>query len=71
LPFDGTVKLTVYNILGELVQELLNTGKSVGYHQVTWNAIDVPAGVYIYRLDAVASDNSQSFTDIKKMLLVK
>jgi hypothetical protein len=71
LPFDGRVKLTVYNVLGEVVQELLNTSKSVGYHQVTWNAINVPAGVYIYRLDVIASDNSQSFTDIKKMLLVK
>jgi endo-1,4-beta-xylanase len=59
------VRLSVYDELGREVATLVNEQKSAGVHTVTWNAQDIPSGVYVYRL--IAGDR----TDSKKMLLVK
>jgi hypothetical protein len=71
LPFDGYVRLSVFNVLGELVEDLLNANKSSGFHEIIWEAGSLPAGIYVYRLDAISLDNSENYSEIKKMLLVK
>ena len=62
---NGLVQLTVYNILGQTVKELVNEIQSAGSHSVNFNAVDLPSGVYFYQL------NSGSYINSKKMLLVK
>ncbi len=59
------VRLVVYNVLGQQVAELVNEVQSPGYKSITWTAIDVPSGVYFYRLTA------GKFSDVKKLLLLK
>ena len=59
------VKLKVYNVLGQEVVTLVDEVQDAGYKSVEWNAINLSSGVYYYKLTA------GSFTDIKKMLLVK
>jgi len=65
LPEPGYVKLTVYNLLGEIVATLVNERKTTGLHTVKFNATALPSGIYIYKLTA------GSFTAIKKLILLK
>ncbi len=65
LPTDAYVRLNVYNILGETIAELVNTKKSAGYHNVTFNAEGLNSGIYFYKLE------TNNFTQIHKMLLIK
>jgi hypothetical protein len=72
LPSESKVRLTVYNMLGQVVTILVNDIKSSGYKSVEWNASRVSSGIYFYRLEATSrSDPGKSFTQVKKILLVK
>lgn len=62
---QSNVKITVLNVIGEEVAIVLNEVKEAGYHQVEFNARNLPSGVYFYTLQA------GSFTDTKKMILTK
>lgn len=65
LPKGSIVSLKVFNVLGEEVTELINEFKNAGVHKVTFNASDLPSGVYIYSLSA------GDFIATKKMMLLK
>ncbi len=62
---DNWITLKVYDILGREVATLVDDYKSAGYHKVSWDASNMPSGVYIYKLSA------GGFTHVKKMILVK
>jgi hypothetical protein len=62
---DGNIKLSVYNILGEVVITLVNNLQKAGRYEVTFDASNFASGVYMYRLEA------HNYSSIKKMLLVK
>lgn len=70
LAIDSKVKLSVYNLLGEQVAELLNSNFTAGTHNVSFDASNLNSGVYFYRLDANGIDG-QNFSSIKKMILAK
>jgi hypothetical protein len=57
--------LKVYNLLGELVKELVNEYKPEGRYTAEFNGSNLASGVYIYEL------SSNDFTSIKKMILMK
>jgi hypothetical protein len=65
LPKESSVKICIYNLAGQLVQELLNEVKPAGYHMIQWNATNQSSGVYFYRIQA------GEFRDIKKCVLLK
>ena len=65
IPSSQHVKINVYNVIGELVKELVNNEYSSGTYSVEFNAADLPSGIYLYRLE------SQSFNYTRKMILVK
>jgi photosystem II stability/assembly factor-like uncharacterized protein len=65
VPMDGNVKLTVYNILGQQVAELLNGEVKAGNYEIKYDGKDLTSGVYFYRIKAM------DFVQTKKMLLVK
>lgn len=58
-------RLSVYDVLGQMVAELINGYKSAGTHRVQFDATDLSNGVYFYRLEA------GSRTETRKMLLMK
>jgi len=62
---SGYTVLTVYNMLGQEVTTLLNTELRSGTHEVTFDAADLPSGIYFYRIQ------SGEYTAVKKMLLLK
>lgn len=47
---EGSVKLTVYNILGQAVQVLVNEYKSSGVHTVRFDGTGLASGLYFYQL---------------------
>jgi hypothetical protein len=65
LPQASYVKLTVYDILGRTVNALVNGMQTPGYKWVTFNASQLPSGVYLYRIEA------GTYSATKKLLLMK
>lgn len=64
LPAASEVTLRVCDVLGGEVASLVNGRQDAGYYNVTFNANNLPSGVYFYRLQV----GNKSF--IKKMLLL-
>jgi len=48
----GTVAIEIYDLLGRKTGSLINEFMTAGSHRVTWNAGDLPSGIYFYRLQA-------------------
>ncbi|MFQ5650277.1 MAG: SBBP repeat-containing protein [bacterium] len=70
VPEAGKVKLTIYNMMGQLVKTLYYGQATAGEHKVVWNArnesgVKVASGVYIYRLEA------KNFQGMKRLILMK
>lgn len=65
LPEAAHVRLVLYDVMGREVARLVDGQMEAGYRSVTWNAADVPSGVYLYRLTA------GQFTATKRMILQK
>jgi len=77
LPVESVVTLKIFNHLGQEVNTLVDESQAPGYRSVEWRSTDasghsVSTGVYYYKLEAVAlTVPNQSFTQVKKMLLIK
>jgi hypothetical protein len=65
LPSAGNVKLSVYNLLGQEVQTLLNGFMEAGVHTVNFNAKNINSGIYLYKIEA------NGLTSVRKMTLLK
>jgi len=70
LPRATLVQLSVYNLLGQKVIDLVDAHQTAGIHTVQWNGMDlngksVPTGIYLYKLKA------DQFSGIRKMFFVK
>jgi hypothetical protein len=65
VPVKSIVTLKIYNILGQVVESLVNMDQGVGSYVVQFNASRLSTGVYFYELRA------GNYRDIKKMLLLK
>ncbi len=65
LPNNGFVSLKVYDILGDIIETLVNQYQAKGRYSIKFNANNLSSGIYLYRLQ------SGSFIATKKMLLQK
>jgi hypothetical protein len=65
IPKFSNVKLSVYDVTGRLVTELVNSELTAGEYETDFNALNITSGVYFYTLQA------GSFTDTKKLIVVK
>jgi hypothetical protein len=65
LPSASSIKLIIYNTLGQTIKILENGFKNAGNYSVNFSATDIPSGIYFYKLKA------GQFTQVKKMILVK
>ena len=62
---SGIVKLTVYDVLGKKVTELVHGDLPPGTYETVWNASGFSSGVYFYTL------KTESFSQTGKMVLTK
>jgi hypothetical protein len=70
LPEDAVVHITIYDMMGRVVCNLVNSQQTAGYKSVQWNATNdagspVSAGLYLYTIEA------GQFRQTKKMVLLK
>ena len=65
IPRAGRTKLSVFNILGEEIAVLLNKELLSGNYEVNFDGVNLSSGIYFYKLQ------SNNFTSIKKMMLIK
>jgi CubicO group peptidase (beta-lactamase class C family) len=65
IPISEFVTLKVYDVLGNEVTILVDEYKPTGSYEVDFNAINLPSGVYLYKLQA------GNFVETKKLILLK
>ncbi len=65
IPTQSKVVIKVYDVLGNEIATLMDEEKSIGTYELTWNAEQLPSGVYFYQIKA------GEFIQTKKMLLLK
>lgn len=65
VPERSLVTMEIYNALGQKIMTLVNGTKEAGSYTVTFNADNLPSGVYMYRL------STGKFSETKKMILEK
>ncbi|MBD3166132.1 T9SS type A sorting domain-containing protein [bacterium] len=61
----GEVKLTVYNLQGQVVETVVSGRYESGVHDLRFNASGLAGGMYFYRLEV------NGFQAVKKMMLVR
>jgi hypothetical protein len=71
LPFESNVRIAVYNILGEMIDVLVDETKAVGFHDFNWNASNLASGIYIYTIEAKSVAGDKNYSSVKKMILMK
>ena len=64
------VRISIYNLLGQEIKTLVNASQKAGLHTIQWNGkdvngLEVPAGLYFYKMEA------GKFNDMKKMFFIK
>jgi hypothetical protein len=65
LPEAAQVSISIYNALGQQVEELLHDRQRAGRHQIVWQAANHAPGVFFFVLEA------GSYRQSMKMMLVK
>jgi hypothetical protein len=65
IPYETDVTINIYDIRGRHIKTLVNEEKTTGYYDVSFNASDIPSGIYFYNLKA------GNFTLTKKMVIIK
>jgi hypothetical protein len=65
VPEQTHVRLTVYDVLGREVKNLVNDVKEPGFHVVSFDGRALASGVYFYRI------NAGTFSATRVMVLVK
>jgi hypothetical protein len=70
LPGRANVRLAIYDVSGRLVRALIDADMAPGHKSVQWNGLDaggreVASGVYFYRLESAA------FNQSRKMVLLR
>jgi predicted outer membrane repeat protein len=70
LPEDAFVSITIYDMMGRVVSNLVSSQQNAGYKSIQWNATNnigqpVSAGLYLYTIQA------GDYTQTKKMVLLK
>jgi hypothetical protein len=71
LPVESNVRISVFNILGEKVNDLVNEQKASGSHTINFNAGNLSSGIYFYMIEAKPLSGVENFNTVKKMMLLK
>jgi hypothetical protein len=65
------IKISVYNILGELVKIIIDKQHKVGTHTLTFDASELSSGLYFYRMRAESVLRETKFMMTRKMIVLK
>lgn len=65
IPNATQVSLSIYNQIGQKVDELVNKGMEAGTYNYTWDASEQSSGIYFYEL------KTNEYKSVRKMTLMK
>ena len=65
MPENGFVSVKVFNLMGQVVATLAEGNMDANTYEFTWNASDMPSGMYMVRAEAMGQVSSQ------KLMLLK
>ena len=65
LPNASDVTISIYDVNGRHVTDILNANKAAGYYNVKWNASDIASGIYFYQIKA------GNFIQVKRCILIR
>ena len=65
LPKNSLVKISVFDLNGRIVNELVNEILQAGSYETEFNGVNLSSGVYYYRIE------TNEYTSVKKMILIK
>jgi hypothetical protein len=73
VPVFSKIQIKVFDILGNIIETLIDEEKPVGTYEITWFAENLPSGIYFYTIKAVDPESSsgRGFVETKKMVLLK
>ena len=63
LPESSQVNLKIYNGAGQEIETLVDKLQQAGSYEITFNADDLPGGIYFYSITA------NDYVSVKKMLV--
>ena len=65
VPAAGVVTIDVFNAVGQKVASLVNEQMNAGNYSADFNAVNLPSGIYFYKMTAT------NFSSTRKMILMK
>lgn len=65
IPRDEFVKITVYDLSGKAVSELVNERLKAGVYETDFNGSNLSSGTYFYKIE------TNNFVETRKMVLIK
>ncbi len=65
LPYQTNVRIIVYSVIGEFVEEIFNGRLNEGEHSVVWSASNQSSGVYLLKMETEAQ------ASIRKVVLLR
>lgn len=65
IPKDEIVKISVFDVSGKIVSELVNEKLQAGVYEADFNGANLPSGTYFYKIE------TSSFIQTRKMVLIK
>jgi tetratricopeptide (TPR) repeat protein len=76
LPYQSSVELIIYDIMGREVKTFTITSQTAGYQNIIWdgtnvNGNSVASGVYLYRIKIKSLENQNEFVKTSKLMLLK
>ncbi len=73
LPVDGKVRLELYSLCGQQIAVLIDKVQTAGYYSLPINAAayQLSSGMYLYRLQVIEMNRTNSFLQTKKMVYLK
>lgn len=76
IPSVSHVSVTVYNMLGQEISNLVSENLNPGVFKITWdgkgtNGNQAPSGMYFYRIIATPNNGGEPYIETRKMLLLK
>lgn len=77
IPYESEVNITIFNILGQLINVIERRNLSPGIHEVVWDGANkngdyVSSGLYLYLFEAVAlNKENKRYNKSSKMILLR
>ena len=71
LQVTGFIKLTVFDIQGREIKTLVNQKQDAGIYEIDFDGSGFMSGIFFYRIEMIVDKSGKSFSDTKKMMIIR